>query len=514
MNRSISQYLEGCSLAELDPSTLMYVANLSSVASVFPEVARGIVKELGDQRTNLKLIASENYCSLATQAAMGNLLTDKYAEGVPGHRFYSGCDNIDEIESLACEEAKLLFGAEHAYVQPHSGADANLIAYWAILHTRVAPQVMETLMKVRGESEIPKINDLNKEEWQQFRKALGNQRLLALDYYSGGHLTHGYRFNVSAQMFDCYSYGVDSETGLLDYEAIEQQAKEIKPLILLAGYSAYPGLVDFKRMRQIADQVGAVLMVDMAHFCGLVAGKVFSGDYDPVKHAHLVTSTTHKTLRGPRGGIVLCKEEFAEQVDKGCPLVIGGPLPHVMAAKAVAFREANSKQFQDYAQQIVENSKALAASCVSQGMEVATGGTENHLLLIDVRSFGLNGRQAESVLRECGITLNRNSLPNDPNGAWFTSGLRVGTPAATTLGMGKLEMDEIAAVFKLVLSNSKPGTTRSGATSRARAVITDEGVRREARGRISGLLERFPVYPELDLSLLEKLFGCTSSPAW
>ncbi|MCL4136661.1 UNVERIFIED_CONTAM: hypothetical protein GTU68_056141 [Idotea baltica] len=453
---AVQEYLANTPAESIDPSALAYIANLSAVASVTPDVAASIVQELEDQRNYLKLIASENYCSLPIQLAMGNLLTDKYAEGYPSHRFYAGCDNVDSIEARACEEAKKLFGAEHAYVQPHSGADANMVAYLAILHQ--------------------------------------SQRLLGLDYFSGGHLTHGYRFNVSALLFDCHSYTVSKDTGLLDYDSIEQQAKEIKPLVLLAGYSAYPRKIDFKRMREIADSVGAVFMVDIAHFAGLVAGGVFKGENNPVPYAHVVTSTTHKTLRGPRGGIVLCKEEFAEQVDKGCPLVLGGPLGHVMAAKAVAFTEANRPEFKTYASKIVENSKVLAQACIDEGIEIATGGTDNHLMLLDVTQFGINGRQAEGAVRECGITLNRNSLPFDPNGAWFTSGLRIGTPALTTLGMGAEEMKEIASVIKLILANTTAGVIATGASA-------DEG-----RKRITALLDRFPVYPELDLALLKKHF--------
>jgi glycine hydroxymethyltransferase len=351
---------------------------------------------------------------------------------------------------------------------------------------------------------------LSREDWNKLREQLGNQRLLGMDYYSGGHLTHGYRQNVSAQMFDAYSYSVNKETGLLDYDEIEKMATEIKPLILLAGFSAYPRLVNFKRLRQIADKVGATLMVDMAHFAGLVAGGIFQDEYNPVANAHVVTTTTHKTLRGPRGGLVLCTKEFAEHVDKGCPLVIGGPLPHVMAAKAIALTEANKPEFKAYAAKIVENARIFAQSCISEGMAVATGGTDNHLFLIDVRPFGLTGRQAESAVRECGITLNRNSLPFDSNGPWYTSGLRVGTPATTTLGMGAAEMKEIAAIFKVVLANTKPEkiTTgeNAGKLSKAKYVV-DPKAKAEARTRVKNLLDRYPVYPELDLEFLLKYFG-------
>ncbi len=487
-------YLQRTSPEKVDPGFLAYLAGLTEIAKASPETASAIVKELADQRSNLKLIASENYSSLATQLAMGNLLTDKYAEGYPQHRFYAGCDNVDAVESLAAEEAKKLFGAEHAYVQPHSGADANLIAFWAVISARVEAPALADL----GAEDPSKMTI---EQWREVRRRCGSQRLLGMDYYSGGHLTHGYRHNVSAQIFEAHTYAVNRETGLIDYDAIEAQAKEIKPLILLAGYSAYPRAIDFQRMRRIADGVGAVLMVDMAHFAGLVAGGVFEGPYNPVAHAQIVTSTTHKTLRGPRGGIILCTNELAEFVDKGCPMVMGGPLPHMLAAKAVAFVEANRPEFRTYQKAIVTNARALAAALVKRGVTVATGGTDNHLMLIDVRPFGLTGRQAESAVRDCAITLNRNSLPFDPNGPWYTSGLRAGTPAATTLGMKEREMEEIADVIELVLKSTKAEVSR-GKPSKAKFVI-DEKARADARDRIHRLLARFPVYPQLDLGLLE-----------
>ena len=483
-----------------DPGFLSYLANLTKVAEVAPEISAAIVQELDDQRHSLKLIASENYSSLSCQAAMANLLTDKYSEGYPGHRFYAGCDNVDTVESFAAQAACRLFGAEHAYVQPHSGADANLIAYWAILSTRVETPGLEEL----GETNPSK---LTQEQWNTLRHRLGNQRLLGLDYYSGGHLTHGYRHNVSAQMFDAYSYGVDPKTMLLDYEAIERQALELSPLILLAGYSAYPRHIDFRRMRQIADRAGAVLMVDMAHFAGLVAGGVFKGENNPVLWAQVVTTTTHKTLRGPRGGLVLCTKEFSEAVDKGCPMVIGGPLPNVMAAKAVALTEALRPDFATYARRVVENSRSLAQACRDQGLTVTTGGTDNHLFLVDVAKLGLTGRQAESSLRDCGVTLNRNSLPFDPNGPWYTSGLRIGTPAVTTLGMGAEEMREIARIIALVVKETRPAEPeKGGQASKAKYKLPPQ-VREEARSAVGRLLDRFPVYPELDLAFLRGAFS-------
>lgn len=498
----VKSYIQEKGIENLDYGFLSYLTSLAKVKEVSPRIVKSIVDELEAQRSNIKLIASENYCSLSTQAAMGNLLTDKYSEGVPFHRFYAGCDHVDEIEAYAVEEAKKLFGADHAYVQPHSGADANMCAYWAILNAKIEMPALEEL----GESNL---SHLSKKDWDLLREKLGNQRLMGLDYYSGGHLTHGYRNNVSARMFDSYSYTVDKESGLLDYDAIEKMAMEVKPLILLAGYSAYPRKIDFSKMRAIADKVGAVLMVDMAHFAGLVAGKVFSGNYDPVAYADVVTTTTHKTLRGPRGGLVLCKKELAESVDKGCPLVIGGPLPNMLAAKAIAFTEANQTAFQEYAKNIVKNSQAMANAFIEEGVKIATGGTDNHLFLIDVTPFGLNGRQAESAVRECGFTLNRNALPFDPNGPWYTSGLRIGTPAPTTLGMGVEEMKEIASVIKLVLANTKPTLIekgeKAGQLSKAKYVIAPEA-KEEACKRVKILLDRFPVYPEIDLAFLKKAF--------
>jgi glycine hydroxymethyltransferase len=482
---------------KLSTSFVAYLFNLIEVSKVSKEVAKAIVMELEAQRNNLKLIASENYSSLSVQLAMGNLLTDKYAEGFPYHRFYAGCENVDEIENIAVKEAKKLFDAEHAYVQPHSGADANLVAYWAILSTRIEMPKLKEL----GETNLSKLSD---KDWFELRNALNNQRLLGLDYYSGGHLTHGYRNNISARMFEAHTYSVNRETGLLDYDEIEKKAKEVKPLILLAGYSAYPRKINFKILKEIAERVGAVFMVDMAHFAGLVAGGVFEGEYNPVLYADVVTTTTHKTLRGPRGGLILCKKEFAEAVDKGCPLVLGGPLPHIMAAKAIALKEANTPEFKKYAKKIVENARAMAAECQNLGIKVTTGGTDNHLFLVDLRDSGLTGRQAESALRECGITLNRNSLPFDPNGPWYTSGLRIGTPAVTTLGMGKEEMKEIASIIKLVLDNTKPVVV-NGEVSKAKYEIPEK-IKIEARQRVKNLLSRFVLYPEIDLELLKKFF--------
>jgi glycine hydroxymethyltransferase len=491
----VERYLRRLGGDRPDPGALAFFASLDQMASVDPAVARSVVAELADQRANIKLIASENFSSLAVQQAMGNLLTDKYAEGYAGHRFYAGCDNVDAIESRGADLARELFGAEHAYLQPHSGIDANLVAFLAILATRVENGFLERL-------EAKNVSGLSDEQFAELRAEFTGQRLLGMDYYSGGHLTHGYRFNVSSRLFDARGYTVDRETGLLDLDALRTQLHEVRPLILLAGYSAYPRRIDFARMRELADEVGATFMVDMAHFAGLVAGKVFTGAYDPVPHAHIVTSTTHKTLRGPRGGIVLASAEYAEAVDKGCPAVLGGPLPHVMAAKVIALKEASQPSFREYAARIVENAQTLAESLQKRGLRVATGGTDNHLLLADVAgSFGLTGRQAESALRGVGFTLNRNSLPFDANGPWYTSGLRIGTPAVTTLGMGPDEMDEIGAIAVDVLRATTP-TLVNGKPGKAK-YETDAKVEQEARARVAALTEKFPVYPEIDLSIVE-----------
>ena len=490
--------------SDLNTGFVAFLASLEHIRSVSPEVAAAVVTELDDQSNSLKMIASENYSSLAVQLAMGNLFTDKYAEGYPYHRFYAGCDNVDAVEGRAGELAKDLFGAEHAYVQPHSGADANLVAYWAILSARVQSPFMESV----GQTDPSKLSDA---EWAELRHALGNQRLLGMNYYSGGHLSHGYRLNASATMFDVQSYDVDRETNLLDYDAIREHTRAFRPLILLAGYSAYSRRIDFSVFREIADEVGAVLMVDMAHFAGLVAGKVdgFTGPYDPVAHAHVVTTTTHKTLRGPRGGMVLSTGEFGEYVDKGCPMVLGGPMPHVMAAKAVAFTEAATPEFKTYACAIVDNASALAASCIDDGMDILTGGTDNHLMLANIAPYGLTGRQAESAVREANVTLNRNSIPFDPNGAWYTSGLRFGTPALTSRGMGETEMAEIASIMASVLSATTPRPiTRgrlAGQLSKARAT-SDAATVETARARVHDLLSAFPLYPDLDLDYLKRSF--------
>jgi len=512
-NSLVETYLKSKDPATVAPGFLAYLANLECVSRVAPEVARSIVQELVDQRRNIKMIASENFSSLATQCAMANLLTDKYAEGIPHHRFYAGCDNVDSIEDRANRLACELFGAAHAYAQPHSGADANLVAFWAVLRASVELPEMVKASGAESEAALTPAswNQLSHEQWRPVRQALGNQRLLGMDLASGGHLTHGYRLNASGKMFEAHGYTVDRTSFLLDYDAIERQAMEVKPLILLAGFSAYSRNINYARMRAIADRAGAVLMVDMAHFAGLVAGKVLTGEFNPIPYAHIVTTTTHKTLRGPRGGLVLCDLELKDHVDRGCPLVLGGPLPHVMAAKAVAFTEALGPEFSTYAHRIVDNARALGQAFVRRGLNVLTGGTDNHLLVLDVAStHGITGRQAEDAVRRCGITLNRNPIPFDSNGPWYTSGLRFGAAAVTTLGMGKREMDEIASVVALVLENVKPATAKSGAPDKTKYTL-EESVRGQAHSRVSDLLDSFPVYPEIDLPFLMNGLGLTSA---
>jgi len=496
----VAAYLEKNLPEKINTNLLAYLCALTEISKTAPQIASSIVKEIENQRKRVKLIASENYCSMAVQLAMGNLLTDKYAEGTANHRFYAGNENVDAIETMAAQEACKLFGAQYANVQAHCGADANLLAYWAILSTRIENPALEKF----GTTNLYK---LEKSDWDKLRAELGNQRLLGLDYYSGGHLTHGYRNNLTGRMFDVYSYSVSKENGMLDYDEIEKQAMQVRPLILLTGYSAYPRKINFKRMREIADKAGSVFMVDMAHFAGLVAGKVFTGEYDPVPWAHIVTSTTHKTLRGPRAGLVLSTNEFAEALDKGCPLTMGGPLPHVIAAKAVAFCEASSPEFKQYAQRIVDNCKILASSCMENGLNVLTGGTDNHLLLINVHKNGLTGRQAESALHECHITLNRNSLPDDPNGPWYTSGIRVGTAAVTSLGMGETEMKELGSLLAAVIKGTSQAQDTKDAAKKSKAkYIIDETAKNEVHARVKKLMEKYPVYPELDLEFLKKYF--------
>jgi glycine hydroxymethyltransferase len=498
----LDRYLSGLGVspeartaATASAEAIAFAASLDVVAGVAPEVATSILAELADQRANLKLIASENYASPAVLLAMGNWLSDKYAEGVAGHRHYAGCDNVDAVESRAAELAGSLFGADHAYVQPHSGIDANLVAYWAILTHRVEAPALERL----GASDL---NRLSAEQWEDLRQRLGDQTLLGMALDAGGHLTHGFRPNISGKLFRQACYGVDPVTGLLDYDAVRRIAREVRPLVLVAGYSSYPRLIDFARLREIADEVDATLMVDMAHFAGLVAGGVFQGDHDPVPHAHVVTTTTHKTLRGPRGGLVLCSADLAPAVDRGCPLVLGGPLPHVMAAKAVALQEASRPEFSTYARAVVDNARTLADRLQATGVGVLTGGTDNHLVMVDLRGFGLTGRIAEAALVDAGVTCNRNPVPGDPQGAWYTSGLRLGTPAVTTLGMGADEMGQIADVIHGVLAATTPATIASGPNAGRPSRVNytlDDSVLSKARASVDELLGRHRLYPGINL---------------
>jgi glycine hydroxymethyltransferase len=469
-----------------------YRSAIEVIRAVEPRVAAAITQELADQRASLKLIASENYASPAVLLTMGNWFSDKYAEGTVGHRFYAGCQNVDTVEALAAEHARELFGAPYAYVQPHSGIDANLVAFWSVLAQRLeAPALVEAGVK--------NVNDLSEQDWTTLRRAFGDQRLLGMSLDVGGHLTHGFRPNISGKMFTHASYGTDPETGLIDYDAVLAKAREFRPLILMAGYSAYPRKVNFAKMREIADEVGATLIVDMAHFAGLVAGRVFTGDFDPVPFAHITTTTTHKSLRGPRGGAVLAQPEFAEFVDKGCPMVLGGPLAHVMAAKAVAFAEARTPAFATYAQAVADNAVSLAEGLKGRGGKLVTDGTENHLVLLDVSSFGLTGRQAESALVDSGIVTNRNSVPQDPNGAWYTSGVRLGTPALTSRGFGAAEFDRTAELIVDVLSAATPSSAASGAVSKAKYDLPAAAAEK-TQAAAAEMLDANPLYPGLDIS--------------
>ena len=469
----------------------IYSQALSVIEAVEPRIAAATRAELHDQRRSLKLIASENYASLPVLMTMGTWLSDKYAEGTIGHRFYAGCQNVDTVESVAAEHARELFGAEYAYAQPHSGIDANLVAYWSILAHRVESPALQRLG-------AKTVNDLTEADWEALRKSFAEQRVMGMSLDVGGHLTHGFRPNISGKMFHQRSYGTDPQTQLIDYDKLLADAREFKPLILVAGYSAYPRRVNFAKMREIADAVGATLFVDMAHFAGLVAGKVFTGEEDPVPYADVIATTTHKSLRGPRGGLVLATKEYAPSVDRGCPMVLGGPLSHVMAAKAVALAEARQPSFQVYAHAVADNAKTLADGLLRRGVTLVTGGTDNHLVLLDVGSFGLTGRQAESALLDSGIVTNRNSVPNDPNGAWYTTGVRIGTPALTSRGFGAAEFDRVAELITDVLVATSPVNTAAGTPGKAKYAMTD-GVAEKTKAAAGELLDAHPLYPGLEL---------------
>ncbi|GMA50920.1 serine hydroxymethyltransferase [Alicyclobacillus contaminans] len=403
-----------------------------------PQVAAAMQQELQRQRDKIELIASENFVSQAVLEAMGSVLTNKYAEGYPGRRYYGGCEHVDVVEDIARDRAKQLFGAAHANVQPHSGAQANMAVYFAALKP--------------------------------------GDTVLGMNLSHGGHLTHGSPVNFSGQLYQFAAYGVDAESEVIDYEAVRKAAKESRAKLIVAGASAYPRFIDFAKMREIADEVGAQLMVDMAHIAGLVAAGFHPS---PVPHAQFVTSTTHKTLRGPRGGLILTTEAHAKAIDKAIfPGIQGGPLMHVIAGKAVAFGEALKPEFKAYAGQIVKNAKALADALLGHGFRLVSGGTDNHLILIDVRNMNLTGKEAERRLDEIGITVNKNTIPFDPASPMVTSGIRVGTPAVTTRGMDEQAMAEIADIFHLVLASA----------------FTDAD-KAQAQQKVRALTERYPMYP-------------------
>lgn len=376
-----------------------------------PEVAKAIADELGRQRDKIELIASENFTSRAVMAAQGSVMTNKYAEGYPGRRYYGGCEHVDVVENIARDRVKKLFGAEHANVQPHSGAQANYAAYQAVLKP--------------------------------------GDKILGMNLAHGGHLTHGSPVNFSGKLYDFAEYGVSPDTEAIDYDEFERIALEVQPKLIVAGASAYPRIIDFKRIREIADKCGALMMVDMAHIAGIVA----AGRHpNPVEYADIVTSTTHKTLRGPRGGVILCREELAKVIDKSVfPGTQGGPLMHVIAAKAVAFGEALQPEFKDYIDQVLKNAQAFAQALTEEGFRLVSGGTDNHLLLVDVKSIGMTGAEAEKLLDDCNITCNKNGIPFDTEKPTVTSGLRLGTPAATTRGLKEDDFRTIAKIMKIVL---------------------------------------------------------------
>lgn len=377
------------------------------------EIYEAIEKEALRQKTNIELIASENFVSDAVLEAMGSVLTNKYAEGYPSHRYYGGCVNVDSVETLAIERVKKLFGAEHANVQPHSGSQANMAVYMSVLKP--------------------------------------GDRVMGMDLSNGGHLTHGSKVNFSGKIYDFISYGID-ENGYIDYDDVLNKALEFKPKMIVAGASAYPRKIDFAKFREIADKVGAYLMVDMAHIAGLVAT---NNHMSPVPYADFVTSTTHKTLRGPRGGLILCKEKYAKAIDKTIfPGIQGGPLEHVIAGKAVCFKEALDSSFKTYIDQVVLNCRTLANELIKRGFDLVSGGTDNHLMLVDLRSKKLTGKEAESLLEEVNITLNKNAIPNDPEPPTITSGVRVGTAACTTKGLKENDMIDLAHAMELALSKN------------------------------------------------------------
>lgn len=387
--------------------------NFEKIRKIDPEVAEALEKELKRQRGNIELIASENFVSMAVLAAMGTHLTNKYAEGYPGKRYYGGCEYVDIVEDLAIERAKRIFGAEHANVQPHSGAQANMAVYFATLNP--------------------------------------GDTILGMNLSHGGHLTHGSPVNISGKYFNIVSYGVDKDSGRIDYDKLEEIALSSKPKMIVAGASAYPRIIDFKKFKEIADKAQALLMVDMAHIAGLVACGLHPS---PVPYADFVTTTTHKTLRGPRGGMILCKEQYAKLIDKAIfPGTQGGPLMHVIAAKAVSFKEALMPEFSGYQKRILSNAKTLSLELMKLGFELVSGGTDNHLMLIDLQNKKVTGKDAEKMLDEVRITVNKNAIPFDPLSPFVTSGIRIGTPAVTTRGMGEQEMKDIALAISMAIQD-------------------------------------------------------------
>lgn len=385
--------------------------NFENLKKFDPEVHETLKTELERQRTNIELIASENIVSEAVMEAMGSYFTNKYAEGYPGKRYYGGCEHVDVMENYAIDRLKEIFGAEHANVQPHSGSQANMGVYFAFLKP--------------------------------------GDKVMGMNLSQGGHLTHGSPVNISGQYFDFTEYGVAKEDGMIDFDEVRRLAHEIKPKMIVAGASAYPREIDFKKFKEIADEVGAYLMVDMAHIAGLVAAGLHN---NPCEVADFVTSTTHKTLRGPRGGVILCKKEYATKIDKAIfPGIQGGPLEHVIAAKAVCFKEALSPEFKEYQKKVVANAKALSDALIKRGFDIVSGGTDNHIVLLDLRSKNVTGKDAEKLLDEAHITVNKNSIPFDPANFLITSGVRLGTPAVTTRGMNEEDMETIAEIIEVVL---------------------------------------------------------------
>lgn len=398
---------------------------MNVLATFDPEVARAIDLERQRQQNKIELIASENFVSKAVLQAQGSVLTNKYAEGYPGHRYYGGCEYVDIVETLAIERAKKLFGAEHANVQPHSGAQANTAVYFAFLKP--------------------------------------GDTILGMNLAHGGHLTHGSPVNISGMYFKVVPYGVDATSHRIDYDEVRRLALEHKPKMMVAGASAYPRIIDFERMGAIAREAGAMLMVDMAHIAGLVAAGLHPS---PVPHADIVTTTTHKTLRGPRGGLILCRAEYAKAIDKAIfPGTQGGPLMHVIAAKAVALREALGEEFENYQSQILKNAKVLAEKLISEGFTLVSGGTDNHLMLVDLRNKKLTGKVAEKLLDEVGVTVNKNAIPFDPESPFVTSGIRIGTPAVTSRGMQETAMIAVGEIIALVLNNPEDAMAKTKAAS-------------------------------------------------